>query len=123
MKSTSNCLLTSLLDTKVQLGSTTMVIMAALACENSGQLSVSWIRILEALSFRIAFCPSVFSSSNCDSGLIDLVTVPVQDACLLSMLRIAADCSEVSPQVLATVSKLKEVSGRHIKRVKFTPTG
>ncbi|KAJ4493938.1 armadillo-type protein [Lentinula edodes] len=100
MRSTSNCLLTSLLDTKVQLGSTTMVIMAALACENSGQLvSVSWIRILEALSFRIAFCP-----------------IPVQDACLLSMLRIAADCSEVSPQVLAAVSKLKEVSGRHIKR-------
>ncbi|KAJ3810385.1 armadillo-type protein [Lentinula aff. lateritia] len=99
MRSTSNCLLTSLLDTKVQLGSTTMVIMAALACENSGQLSVSWIRILEALSFRIAFCP-----------------IPVQDACLLSMLRIAADCSEVSSQVLAAVSKLKEVSGRHIKR-------
>ncbi|KAJ3749216.1 armadillo-type protein [Lentinula detonsa] len=95
----SGYLLSSLLNTKTRLGSTTMVIIGALACENSGQLSLSWVRILEGLSSRIESCP-----------------IPVQDASLLSMLRIAADCSEVPQQVLDTVLKLKEASGRYIRR-------
>ncbi|KAJ4468322.1 armadillo-type protein [Lentinula aciculospora] len=95
----STCLLTSLKDMKLFLGPTTLVIMAALACENSGQLYLPWDKILEGLSSRIAYCP-----------------IPVQDTCLLSMLRITADCSEISPQIFATISKLNESSGRHIRK-------
>lgn len=41
----------------------------------------------------------------------------MQDACLLAMLRLAADCEEVPSEIVGTVSKLREASGRHIKRV------
>lgn len=47
----------------------------------------------------------------------DFVVVPVQDACLLAMLRLAADCEDIPSETLGTISKLKEASGRHIKRV------
>ncbi|KAJ3842106.1 armadillo-type protein [Lentinula raphanica] len=95
----SGCLLSSLTDSQVRIGSTAMVILAALACENSGQLSLSWVEILEGISSRIAFYP-----------------ISVQDASLLSLLRIAADCPEIPRQVLDTIFKLKEASKRHIRR-------
>ncbi|KAJ3756871.1 armadillo-type protein [Lentinula raphanica] len=95
----SGCLLSSLTDSQVRIGSTAMVILTALACENSGQLSLSWVEILEGMSSRIAFYP-----------------ISVQDASLLSLLRIAADCSEIPRQVLDTIFKLKEASKRHIRR-------
>ncbi|KAF9070899.1 armadillo-type protein [Rhodocollybia butyracea] len=94
-------MLKSLSEINRQLGPTTMVIMAALACESSGQdsSSSSPCGIMKGISSRIAFCPS-----------------PVQDACLLAMVRVAADCEDVQQETVATVSKLKEASGRHIKR-------
>lgn len=47
----------------------------------------------------------------------DYVVVPVLDACLLAMLRLAADCEDIPSETLRAISKLKEASGRHIKRV------
>jgi hypothetical protein len=43
----------------------------------------------------------------------------VQDACLLSMLRVAADCDEVPPEVLILVKDLAQHSRRHIHKVSY----
>jgi len=46
-----------------------------------------------------------------------VVTVAVQDASLLAMLRISRECEEIPIEVMSKVSSLAEFSGRHIKRV------
>jgi hypothetical protein len=41
----------------------------------------------------------------------------VQDASLLAMLRVGADCDEVPLEVTTTVTELGQFSRRHIRRV------
>ncbi|KIK68889.1 hypothetical protein GYMLUDRAFT_152214 [Collybiopsis luxurians FD-317 M1] len=96
-RKSSTDLLGALSDPKRQLGPTTMVIMSALACENSGRISSQ--EVLQGLSSRLAYCQT-----------------PVQDVCLLAMLRISIDCDDISDEIVGIVSKLREASGKHIKR-------
>ncbi|KAK0212386.1 armadillo-type protein [Desarmillaria ectypa] len=81
------------------IGPTMMVIVAALGCEYCGQLSLPPKDILSALSSRLA-------SS----------TATVQDVCLVSMLRISAECDAVPKEVKLAVSGLAETAGRYIRR-------
>lgn len=59
-----------------------------------------------------------FSRNRVEMFLSPL-SAAVQEACLLSMLRIVADCDEVPPDVMAIVTDLGEFAGRHIRRVSF----
>ncbi|PBK74014.1 ARM repeat-containing protein [Armillaria solidipes] len=93
------------------MGPTMMVIVAALGCEYCGQLSLPPKGILSALSSRLA-------SS----------TASVQDVCLVSMLRISAECDAVPDEVKLAVSGLAETAGRYIRRrceqfLKFSAQG
>jgi hypothetical protein len=44
-------------------------------------------------------------------------TASIQDACLLAMLRISADCESVPGDVIDIVKALLEKPGRYIRRV------
>ncbi|KAK0241249.1 armadillo-type protein [Armillaria nabsnona] len=93
------------------MGPTMMVIVTALGCEYCGQLSLPPKDILSALSSRLA-------SS----------TASVQDVCLVSMLRISAECDAVPEEVKLAVSGLAETAGRYIRRrceqfLKFSAQG
>ena len=52
------------------------------------------------------------------SPFADLAKAPIQEACLLSMLRVAADCDEVPSEVLILVKELGQSSGKHIRNVR-----
>ena len=41
----------------------------------------------------------------------------VQDACLLAMLRVTAECDEVPVRIVSAVRELGKQSGRHIRLV------
>ncbi|KAL1747071.1 armadillo-type protein [Schizophyllum fasciatum] len=78
---------------------TAMVITAALATEFCGQLAMPPASLLRGLSSRLDRCPS-----------------GVQDACLLAMLRISAECDIVSTDVLQALQTVSMNAGRHIRR-------
>ncbi|KAL1756265.1 hypothetical protein FB107DRAFT_274085 [Schizophyllum commune] len=78
---------------------TAMVITAALATEFCGQLAMAPVSLLRGFSTRLGRCPA-----------------GVQDACLLAMLRISAECEDVPGDVLHTVQELARNAGRHIRR-------
>ncbi|KAJ7124951.1 armadillo-type protein [Mycena epipterygia] len=92
-------LVTSLASPETFLGQTMMVIVPALATEYSGRLSVPPPDVLRGLSSRLPLC-----------------SLPVQDACLLAMLRISAECEQVPSEVLICVNDLSKQSGRHIRQ-------
>ncbi|KAH7926514.1 ARM repeat-containing protein [Leucogyrophana mollusca] len=83
----------------VRIGPTLMVVVAAMACEYCGKISVSPPDVLRGMA-----------------GRLSSYAATVQDACLLSMLRVSAECNEVSPDVVDLVTKLSQFSGRHIRR-------
>ncbi|KAJ6602168.1 armadillo-type protein [Mycena sp. CBHHK59/15] len=91
-------LVTSLASSDAFFGQTLMVIVPALATEYSGKLSVAPPDVLRGLASRLSSC-----------------CLAVQDACLLAMLRISADCEEVPSEVEISVNDLSERSGRHIQ--------
>ncbi|KAL1681789.1 armadillo-type protein [Schizophyllum commune] len=89
----------SVLSTESDVEPTAMVITAALATEFCGQLAMAPVSLLRGFSTRLGRCP-----------------VGVQDACLLAMLRISAECEDVPGDVLHTVQELARNAGRHIRR-------
>ncbi|KIM91944.1 hypothetical protein PILCRDRAFT_108 [Piloderma croceum F 1598] len=92
-------LIAPIVEANSSFSSTLMVIIYAMASEYSGKLSIPPVDILRGLASRLAsYAPSV------------------QDACLLSMLRVAADCDEVPPEVLILVKDLAQHSRRHIHK-------
>ncbi|KAF8638039.1 hypothetical protein AX16_010671 [Volvariella volvacea WC 439] len=98
----SNCattLLTLLTNEDKHIGPSLHVILSALACEYCGRVSISPIKLLEGLSFHIASC-----------------SIIVQEAALLSMLRIAAECESIPTRVEGDVKELQQVSRRHIRK-------
>ncbi|KAJ7668431.1 armadillo-type protein [Mycena polygramma] len=92
-------LVISLADPEIFLGQTMMVIGPALATEYAGKLSVPPPDVLRGLSSRLGLC-----------------TLPVQDACLLAMLRISAECEQVPSEVVIAIQDLSNRSGRHIRQ-------
>ncbi|KAJ7039210.1 armadillo-type protein [Mycena alexandri] len=81
------------------LGQTMMVIVPALATEYAGKLSVPPPDVLRGLSTRLPLC-----------------SLAVQDACLLAMLRISAECEQVPSDVVISVSDFSKQSRRHIRQ-------
>ncbi|KAJ7497085.1 armadillo-type protein [Mycena latifolia] len=92
-------LVTSLANPEAFLGQTMMVIVPALATEYSGKLAVPPPDVLRGLSSRLHLC-----------------SLAVQDACLLAMLRISAECEQVPSEVLTRINDLSNQSGRHIRK-------
>ncbi|TFY59621.1 hypothetical protein EVG20_g7714, partial [Dentipellis fragilis] len=92
-------LLTPITDTSDHLDSTLMVIVTALACEYAGVLSLAPTALLEGLAKRLSSYPA-----------------SIQEAELLAMLRLAAECEKVPPDIIDAVKSVAEVSGRHIQR-------
>ncbi|KAF5370844.1 hypothetical protein D9758_002115 [Tetrapyrgos nigripes] len=91
--------LTYLSELDVFLGPMQMIITAALACEYLGQVALSPLSLLLGFSSRLESCPPA-----------------VQDACLLAMLRVAADCEEVPQHVIDGASTVGQKSRRYIRR-------
>lgn len=92
-------LLTFALESELHLPQTLMVIITALAAEYCGKLSISPLDMLQGLAMRLTSCiPSV------------------QDASLISMLRITADCSEVPTEIINIVTGLRQTSKRHVRQ-------
>ena len=46
----------------------------------------------------------------------------IQEACLLTMLRVSANCETIPEETLSVVRKVQENAGRHIKRVSASRT-
>ncbi|ESK91045.1 ap-4 complex subunit epsilon-1 [Moniliophthora roreri MCA 2997] len=91
-------LLTRFLESK-RVDPSMMVIISALSCEYCGKVSLSPDGLLLSLSSQLVFCP-----------------LPVQEACLLAMLRIAADCEYMPPSILNIIAKFQEQQdGRRIR--------
>ncbi|KAF8170253.1 armadillo-type protein [Mycena galopus ATCC 62051] len=92
-------LVTSLANGENFLGHTMMIIVSALATEYAGKLAVPPPDVLRGLSARLPLC-----------------SLAVQDACLLTMLRISAECEQVPSEVLIGIRDLGNQSRRHIRQ-------
>ena len=51
--------------------------------------------------------------------LINFSAASIQEAILLTMIRLAAECQKIPPEPISDVQHLKGISGRHISRVRF----
>ncbi|KAI0929134.1 hypothetical protein AcW1_006156 [Taiwanofungus camphoratus] len=83
----------------IQIGPTLMVIVSALVTEYLHMAPMSPDNLLHGLSTRLLS----YAAS-------------IQDACLLSMMRVAAECDDVPASVIEVVRNLHDCSGRYIKR-------
>ncbi|KAJ7874720.1 armadillo-type protein [Mycena olivaceomarginata] len=92
-------LVMSLANRELFLGQTMMVIVSALATEYAGKLAVPPPDVLRGLAARLPLC-----------------SLAVQDACLLTMLRISAECEQVPSEVLIGIRELSNQSRRHIRQ-------
>ena len=110
-------LLAFLVELDSLIGPTFMVVVSALASEFCGRLSVPPVDILHGLASRLSSYSRETRSSSELCLRLTAITAAVQEACLLSMLRIVADLDEPPSDVISTVQKLGEFAGRHIRRV------
>ena len=105
------------LDTPI--GSTFMVILCALATEFCGLVSLSPSDMLQGFSSRLTVYSREFPVLDRVNFILTAIIATVQEACVISMLRITADVDDVPAKVLEIVTKLGESSGRrHIRRVR-----
>ncbi|KAI9457813.1 ARM repeat-containing protein [Lactarius psammicola] len=84
---------------EISFSPTLMVVLTALACEYAGRISVSPLHLLRGLSRRLISYP-----------------ISIQEVSILSMMRLAAECHKVPPEVVSEVQHLRSISGRHISR-------
>ncbi|PFH52039.1 hypothetical protein AMATHDRAFT_57749 [Amanita thiersii Skay4041] len=94
----SASLLTCLSDPQPTVGPTMLVILSALATQFCGIVSIPPVDMLTSLASNLSTAPP-----------------PVQDACLLSMLRLAAECG-VPEDIHRHVRDVYEKAGRYIRR-------
>ncbi|KAJ6497850.1 armadillo-type protein [Mycena sanguinolenta] len=92
-------LVASLTNPDFFLGQTMIVIVSALATEYAGKLAVPPPDVLRGLAARLPLC-----------------SLPVQDACLLTMLRMSAECEQVPSDVVMAIRDLSSQSKRHIRQ-------
>ena len=95
---------------------TMMVVLTALACEYAGHVPVSPLELLRGLGKRLMSYPRQFIRGDFLLD-IDLSAASIQEISLLTMIRLAAECSKVPPEPISDVQHLKSKSGRHISRV------
>ncbi|KAG1716652.1 hypothetical protein ID866_530 [Astraeus odoratus] len=92
-------LVVSATETGCHIGPTLMVIICALVCEDCCKIPTSPLEILRGIARRLC-----------------MHTSPVQDVCLLSMLRLSAECDEVPEEVSKVVKGLSQSAGKYIRR-------
>ncbi|KAI0372895.1 ARM repeat-containing protein [Pilatotrama ljubarskyi] len=92
-------LFASLVDKDAEVGPTLMVIVTALLCEYLELSPISPDGILRSLASRL----SSYSAA-------------LQDACLITMLRVSAACDPMPAEIQELVKELHARSGRHVKR-------
>ncbi|OBZ69200.1 AP-3 complex subunit delta [Grifola frondosa] len=92
-------LFASVADVGSDIGPTLMVILSALTCEYLVLSPISPIDLLRGFAGRL----SSYSAS-------------IQDACILSMMRISIGCDEVPAEVTEVIKTVHEHGGRYIKR-------
>ncbi|KAF8070331.1 armadillo-type protein [Lyophyllum atratum] len=92
-------MLTFVVDADLTPPQTMMVIIAALATEQCGKLSIPPLDLLQGFASKLTPChPSV------------------KDACLLAMMRVAADCDDIPLSIIQSVADLGQNSRRHIRQ-------
>jgi len=73
--------------------------------------------VLEGFAVRLTSCIGEVALHALTSENSDDSIASVQDACLLAMLRVTAECDEVPVEVVSAVNELGKKSGRHIRLV------
>ncbi|KAI0333484.1 ARM repeat-containing protein, partial [Cubamyces sp. BRFM 1775] len=92
-------LFSTLTDPDSEIDPTLVVILTALLCEYLQLSPISPTDILRGLGSRV----SAYAAS-------------IQDACLVTMLRISSECEDVPAEVVSAVESLRAHAGRHMKR-------
>ena len=95
-----------------------MVILCALATEFCSLVSVTPIDVLHGFSSRLSLYSREFLDISRAYWIVTMITATVQEACLISMLRMTADLDDVPTKTIEIVTKLRESAGRHIRRVR-----
>ncbi|KIL68894.1 hypothetical protein M378DRAFT_120105 [Amanita muscaria Koide BX008] len=96
-----NCaaaLIASVAEEQLKLGPTVMVVISALVTQYSKYIPISLSAMLSGLASRLPGTPP-----------------PVQDACILTMLWLSADC-EVASDVQEIIAKVHDQAGQHIRK-------
>jgi AP-4 complex subunit epsilon-1 len=88
----------SVAESDTRIGPTLMVVIAALVCEYCGKIATSPLALLQGIASRLVS-----------------YGVTVQDACLLSMLRMSAECDQVPHTVSELVTEKSQFSGKRIR--------
>ncbi|KAG1829061.1 armadillo-type protein [Suillus variegatus] len=81
-----------------RIGPTLMVVISALACEYCGKIATSPLSLLQGMASRLVS-----------------YGVTVQDACLLSMIRMSAECDQIPHAILKLVTEISQFSGKRIR--------
>ncbi|KIK40443.1 hypothetical protein CY34DRAFT_268454 [Suillus luteus UH-Slu-Lm8-n1] len=85
-------------ESDVRIGPTLMVVISALVCEYCGKIATSPMALLQGMASRLVS-----------------YGVTVQDACLLSMLRMSAECDQIPHTVPKLVTEISQFSGKRIR--------
>ncbi|KAL0956162.1 hypothetical protein HGRIS_002322 [Hohenbuehelia grisea] len=95
----ATALLTSVTELDTPLASTLLVIATAYASEYCGKIAVPPKDILRGLAVRLPFNRPT-----------------VQDACLLAMIRVAADCDDIPADATEIVSNMMQGAGKRLQK-------
>ncbi|KAG1760911.1 armadillo-type protein [Suillus occidentalis] len=85
-------------ESDVRIGPTLMVVISALVCEYCGKIATSPTALLQGMASRLVS-----------------YGVTVQHACLLSMLRMSAECDQIPHTVPKLVTEISQFSGKRIR--------
>ncbi|KAG1890377.1 armadillo-type protein [Suillus subluteus] len=88
----------SVTESGAQIGPTLMVVTSALVCEYCGKIASSPLALLQGMASRLVS-----------------YAVTVQDACLLSMLRMSAECDQIPHTVSELVTEISQFSRKRIR--------
>ncbi|KAG1737606.1 hypothetical protein EDB19DRAFT_1716833 [Suillus lakei] len=96
--SSVTALAVSVTESNARIGPTLMVVISALVCEYCGKIATSPLALLQGMASRLVS-----------------YGVTVQDACLLSMLRISAECDQIPHTVSRLVTEISQFSRKRIR--------
>lgn len=109
----------SLTEPEVRVGPTLMVVVSALVSEHCGKVSISPVEMLRGIAARLTTYAR--ESTNPSGNLVDNpYQASVRDACLLTMLRLSAECDEIPEEVTDAVRRVSRHSSAHLRRVGST---
>ena len=107
-----------MIDPDADIGPTLIVILTASICEYLHMSPISPLELLRGMSQRVPRYSGTLSLPSLFIMRTQIEIASVQDACLLSMLRVSADCDEVPSDIVELINQVHGLGGRHIKRVR-----